>query len=77
MVNMFLLKDPAGYDRAPHPPPGQKVPLVMRRLLDQETPCTNGAPSARFSLRGNVITTFLLHAQRLDSNIVFAYQILL
>ena len=48
---------------------------VMRRPLDRETPCTNGAPSARFSLRGNVITTFLLHAQRLDSNIVFVIRL--
>ena len=47
----------------------------MRRPLDQETPCTNGAPSARFSLRGNVITTFSLHAQRLDSNIVFVIRL--
>ena len=32
---------------------------VMRSVLDMETPCPSDALSARFSVRGNALTTFL------------------
>ena len=32
---------------------------VMRSRLDMETPCPSDALSARFSVRGNALTTFL------------------
>ena len=37
---------------------------VMRSVLDMETPCPSDALSARFSVRGNVLTTFLFVVQR-------------
>ena len=37
---------------------------VMRSRLDMETPCPSDALSARFSVRGNVLTTFLFVVQR-------------